>query len=116
MRYEQNPTNEPRPGAVTTLEILQVPGCRGADLLADRLEALLAGRPGYRLTRRVVTSQEDAERFGMTGSPTLLAGGTDPFIPPGGQPPSLSCRLYPGGHDGPGQAPSPGQLRAALGC
>jgi hypothetical protein len=99
-----------------TLEILQVPGCPGADLLAERLETLLAGRPGYQLTRRVVTSQEDAERLGMTGSPTLLAGGTDPFTRPGGQPPSLSCRLYPGGHDGPGQAPSPDQLRAALGA
>jgi hypothetical protein len=51
----------------------------------------------------------------MAGSPTLLADGTDPFMPPGGQLPSLSCRLYPGDHDGPGQAPSPGRLRAALG-
>jgi len=37
-----------------TLEILQVPGCPGADLLAARLDGLLAGRA--RLTRRVVTS------------------------------------------------------------
>ena len=96
-----------------TLEILQVPGCPGADLLADRLEALLAGRPGYRLTRRVVTSRRPAPR--MTGSPTLLADGTDPFTPPGGQPPSLSCRLYPRSCR-PGPAPSPGLLRAALGC
>jgi hypothetical protein len=99
-----------------TLEILQVPGCPGADLLADRLEALLAGRPGYRLTRRVVTSQEDAERLGMSGSPTLLADGADPFAPPGRQLPSLSCRLYPGDPGRPGHAPSSGQLRAALGC
>jgi hypothetical protein len=96
------------------LEILQVPGCPGADLLAERLETLLAGRSGYRLTRRVVTSQQDAERLGMTGSPTLLAGGTDPFTPPGGQPPSLSCRLYPGGQGRPVSVPSSSQLRAAL--
>jgi hypothetical protein len=115
VRYKQDVTNEPRPGAATTLEILQVPGCPGADLLAERLETLLAGRPGYRLTRRVVTSQEDAEHHGMTGSPTLLVDGTDPFAPPGGQFPSQSCRLYPDGQDGPGHAPSPGRLRAALG-
>jgi len=96
-----------------TLEILQVPGCPGADLLAARLETLLAGRPGFRLTRRIVTSQADAERIGMTGSPTLLADGADPFLPSGGQPPSLSCRLYAGGQDG--HAPSLAQLRAALG-
>jgi hypothetical protein len=116
VRYEHHATGRPRPGAVTTLEILQVPGCPGADLLADRLEALLAGRPGYRLARHVATSQEDAERLGMTGSPTLLADGTDPFTPAGRQPPSLSCRLYPGDHGRPGNAPSPGQLRAVLGC
>jgi hypothetical protein len=95
-----------------TLEILQVPECPGADLLAARLEGLLAGR--LQATRRVVTSQADAERFGMTGSPTLLADGADPFARPG-QLPSVSCRLYPDEHGRPGPAPSTSQLRAALG-
>ena len=52
-------------------------------------------------------------RLGMTGSPTLLADGTDPFARPGLNP-SISCRLY---HDEQGRAvpaPSLGQLRAAL--
>jgi len=95
-----------------TLEILQVPGCPGADLLAGRLDGLLAGRP--RVTRRVVTSQADAERLGMTGSPTLLADGADPVARPGLLP-SLSCRLYLDEQGRPGPAPSPGQIRAGLG-
>jgi hypothetical protein len=95
-----------------TLEILQVPGCPGADLLAARLDGLLAG--GLRVTRRVVTSQADAERLGMTGSPTLLADGADPFARPG-QFPSLSCRLYPDEQGRLSSAPSPGQIRAGLG-
>ena len=91
------------------LEILQVPGCPGADLLDARLAEL-----GHsRVIRRVVTSQADAERLGLAGSPTLLVDGADPFARPG-QPPSVSCRLYldEQGHRSP--APSPGQLRAAL--
>ncbi len=95
-----------------TLEILQVPGCPGADLLAARLDGLLAGRS--RVTRRVVTSQPEAERLGMTGSPTLLADGSDPFARPG-QPPSVSCRLYLDEHNHQTPAPSSAQLRAALG-
>jgi hypothetical protein len=98
-----------------TLEILQVPGCPGADLLAARLDGVLAGRG--RVTRRVVTSEADAERLGMTGSPTLLADGVDPFARPG-QLPSVSCRLYLDefGRRGPDpSAPSAAQLRAALG-
>ena len=95
-----------------TLEILQVPGCPGADLLAARLDRMLAGR--LQVTRRVVTSQADAERLGMTGSPTLLADGADPFARPG-QLPSLSCRLYPDEQGRLGSAPSPGQLRVGLG-
>src|SRR5690348_8837167 len=62
------------------LEISQVPGCPGADLLAARLNGLLAGRA--RMTRRVIASQAEAERLGMTGSPTLLADGADPFPRP----------------------------------
>jgi hypothetical protein len=96
-----------------TLEILQVPDCPGAELLAARLAELLAGRLGPRVIRRVVTSQADAERLGMTGSPTLLADGADPFARPG-QPSSVSCRLYLDERGRRGPAPSSGQLRAAL--
>ncbi len=92
------------------LEIVQVPGCPGADLLAARLAE--AGH--RRIIRRVVTNQADAERLGLTGSPTLLVDGADPFARPG-QPPSVSCRLYLDEHGRQGPAPSTGQLRAVLG-
>ena len=95
-----------------TLVILQVPGCPGADLLAARLDGLLAGRAG--VTRRVVASQAEAERFGMTGSPTLLADGVDPFARPGLLP-AVSCRLYRDEHGRQVPSPSATQLRAALG-
>ena len=95
-----------------TLEILQVPGCPGADMLAARLDALLAGHPG--VTRRVVISQAEAERLGMTGSPTLLADGADPFARPGLLP-AVCCRLYRDEHGRQVPSPSAAQLRAALG-
>ena len=95
-----------------TLEILQVPGCPGADLLAARLDSLLAGR--FPVTRRVVSTQAHAERLGMTGSPTLLADGADPFARPGLLP-SVSCRLYRDEHGRQVPSPSSAQLRAALG-
>ncbi len=93
-----------------TMEILQVPGCPGTDLLDARLAEL--GHP--RVIRRVVTSQADAERLGLTGSPTLLVDGADPFARPG-QLPSVSCRLYLDEHGRRGPAPSTSQLREALG-
>ena len=92
------------------LEILQVPGCPGVDLL----EARLAELGHSRVIRRVVTSQAEAERLGLAGSPTLLVDGADPFARPG-QLPSISCRLYPDEYGRPSPAPSPGQLRDALG-
>jgi hypothetical protein len=95
-----------------TLEILQVPRCPGADLLAARLDSLLAAR--FPVTRRVVSTQADAERLGMAGSPTLLADGADPFARPG-QLPSVSCRLYRDERGRQVPAPSAEQLRAILG-
>jgi hypothetical protein len=50
----------------------------------------------------------------MTGSPTLLADGRDPFGRPG-QRPSLSCRRYLDEHGRPGPAPATVQLREVLG-
>ena len=88
------------------------PGCPGADLLAARLDGLLPGRA--RVIRRVVASQAEAERLGMTGSPTLLADGADPFARPGLLP-AISCRLYRDEHGRQVPSPSAAQLRAALG-
>jgi hypothetical protein len=95
------------------LEILQVPDCPNTVVLAALLSELAHGWPGLQITRQVVTTEADAERRGMTGSPTLLADGVDPFAQPG-QKPSISCRLYHDEQGRPGPAPSLRQLRAAL--
>ncbi len=95
------------------LVILQVPDCPNAAVLETRLAPLLAARSDIVLTRQLVTGQADAERLGMTGSPTLLADGVDPFAA-AGQPPSFSCRLYRDERGRPAPAPSPSQLRAVL--
>lgn len=96
------------------LEILRVPDCPNAAVLDIRLAELIAGRPDIQLRSQVVTVEEEAARLGMTGSPTLLIDGADPFARPGQQP-SISCRLYPDDHGQPGPAPTLGQLREALG-
>ena len=95
------------------LEILQVPDCPNAAVLAARLSELAHDRPDLQVTRQVVTTESDAGLLGMTGSPTLLADGIDPFARLD-QKPSISCRLYLDEQGRPGPAPSHGQLRAAL--
>jgi hypothetical protein len=95
------------------LQILHVPDCPGAEALTGVLGRLLAARPDIQVTRQVVTTEDQAGRLGMTGSPTILADGRDLFPSPGQQP-SLSCRLYPGEHGQLGPAPTAAQLREAL--
>jgi hypothetical protein len=92
---------------------LHVPQCPGAEALESRLAPLLAARPDIQVVRQVVTTEDEARRLGMTGSPTILAEGADLFARPG-QDPSLSCRLYPDEHGHLGPSPTAVQLREAL--
>jgi hypothetical protein len=95
------------------LDILHVPGCPGAALLHTVLPPILASRRDIQVVWRVISSEDQARHNGMTGSPTLLLDGTDPFPRPGQQP-SLSCRLYPGDDGRLRAAPSAMQLGAVL--
>jgi hypothetical protein len=95
------------------LTVLAVQGCPNAPVLEDRLAAVLGGRAGVSVSHQVISDEDEAARWGMHGSPTLLIDGVDPFAEPG-QPPGMSCRLY---RDDDGQAsgaPSAGQLRQAI--
>ena len=100
-------------GVAMKLTVLAVPGCPNAPLLEKRLAEVLAGRPGVTVQRRVITEVAEAARWGMRGSPTLLANGHDPFAAPGATP-ALACRLYPGEDGRLDGAPTVQALRRAL--
>lgn len=94
------------------VDVLAVADCPHVAVLQQRLRQVLGGRADA-VRHRVVVDAEDALRWGMNGSPTLLVDGVDPFASRE-EWPSLSCRLYrhPDGHvEG---APSVTQLRRAL--
>lgn len=95
------------------LTILAVPGCPNAVLLEERVTSVLADHGHVTVSRHLITTAEEATRWGMHGSPTILVNGTDPFGGPG-QAASMSCRLY---RDTSGRitgAPSTAQLRRAI--
>ena len=100
-------------GSTVRLQVLHVPGCPSARVLTSRLGRLLANRPDIVVEHRVICDERDAAGWGMTGSPTLLIDGVDPFAVPG-RLPSISCRLYAGETGPPAGAPSMAQLRRVL--
>jgi hypothetical protein len=95
------------------IQILHVPDCPGAAVLTERLAPLLAGRPDLHLDRQVVKDDAHGVTLGMSGSPTLLLDGADPFAEPG-RSPSMSCRLYRDADGHVSGSPSAAQLRRAL--
>ena len=94
------------------LQLLQVPDCPGAATLIGRLSQLAGGRAEVK--QQMVHDLDQATLLRMTGSPTLLIDGVDPFAVDG-LPPSLSCRIYRDENGSLSSAPSLAQLRAALG-
>ena len=93
------------------LQVLHVADCPGAAMLTARLTRLISGRT--EVEQQLVGNQEQAAMLRMTGSPTLLIDGVDPFAA-AGLPPSLSCRLYRDENGAFSRAPSLAQLRAVL--
>ncbi|UYQ60413.1 thioredoxin family protein [Streptomyces peucetius] len=94
------------------IAVLAVPDCPNALLLRERFAAALEGR-AVTAEWVEVHDTEEVIRQGMTGSPTLLLDGIDPFAQEGAVP-STSCRLYrhaDGTTDG---APAVEELRHVL--
>ncbi|WP_253847339.1 alkylmercury lyase [Mycobacterium gordonae] len=76
------------------LEILQVRDCPNVPVLEERIRQATADQElDDEITHRVIDDPATASAAGMTGSPTLLVDGHDPFAAPGHLP-SVSCRLY----------------------
>jgi hypothetical protein len=95
------------------LKVLHVPDCPNTAVMRARLQQLLTGHPDVVIEDRVIRSEGGAAARGMTGSPTLLIDGVDPFAAPG-LAPSMSCRLYVDEGGALSGAPSIAQLRTAL--
>jgi hypothetical protein len=93
-----------------TLEVLHVPDCPNLPPMLERLREV-TDTP---VTTREVGTDADATALGMTGSPTLLINGADPFAEPGGRASGMSCRLYRDEHSRSVAVPSVAQLRDAI--
>lgn len=94
------------------IQVLHVAGCPSLPVLLERLTAVLGVRADVAVERRLIADERAARAAGMTGSPTLLVDGVDPFA--GGTEPSLACRLYLDERGRVSGSPSVAQLRAAL--
>ncbi len=92
------------------LQILHVPDCPNTAVLRSRLEQVVAGRDDIAIDERTVRDEDEAAALAMTGSPTLLIDGVDPFSS-AGLAPSVSCRLYADESGALSGAPSVAQLQ-----
>ncbi|WP_406464821.1 alkylmercury lyase family protein [Streptomyces sp. NBC_01622] len=94
------------------ITVLTVPDCPNAPLARERIEQVLDGRAA-RVEFVEVADEAQAAQLGMTGSPTVLIHGTDPFAAPGTAA-SVSCRLYRAPDGSAEGAPSVADLQRAL--
>ena len=93
--------------------LLYFDDCPNWRVTAAHLGVLEAEREDLRISRRLVTTPEEAEATGFRGSPSVLIDGVDPFAEPDA-PVGLACRAYQT-PEGPAGSPTLDQLREALG-
>jgi hypothetical protein len=94
------------------ITVLTVPDCPHLAVIEERIARALDGRSAD-VERVEVIDEEQAARLGMTGSPTVLIEGLDPFAVPDA-PASVSCRLYRAPDGTAEGAPSLADLRRVL--
>jgi hypothetical protein len=99
--------------AAMRIDVLVVPDCPNGPVVIERLAQALGGRADVQVATRVIDTIEQADRWGMHGSPTVLIDGRDPFARPGTLA-SVSCRLYQDEGGRAQGAPSLTRLRQAL--
>ena len=75
------------------VDVLHVDGCPSLDPLLRVLRSLIRDHSDISLPTTLVGSNQDAQRLGFHGSPTILIDGHDPF-PWHDERIGLSCRVY----------------------
>lgn len=94
------------------IRVLTVPDCPHGRVVQERITTALAGRD-VEVELIEISEQAEAERAGMTGSPTVLIGGVDPFAQARAVA-SVSCRIYRDADGRADGAPSVDDLHGAL--
>ncbi|MFF8378209.1 organomercurial lyase [Streptomyces sp. NPDC015661] len=94
------------------ITVLTVPECPNGPVVRERIAAALEGLQAE-VELVEVSDHAGAERTGMTGSPTVLIDGADPFSQAGAAP-SVSCRIYRDAEGKADGAPSVDELRRAF--
>jgi hypothetical protein len=99
-----------------TVELLWWEGCPSTARARALLAELLAGAGLDPEDIRVaeVVSDEDAERLGFVGSPTIRIDGRDVVPPYPDEPPALSCRVYRLRDGRASPIPDPEDIREAI--
>jgi hypothetical protein len=65
--------------AAMRIDVLVVPDCPNGPVVIGRLAQILGGRADVQVATRVIDTVEQADQWGMHGSPTVLVDGRDPF-------------------------------------
>lgn len=94
-------------------QLLYFDDCPHWPVMEERLRQALAlcGIP-QTIEHRPVETPEEADKYRLAGSPSILLNGSDPFATSSGEV-GLACRVYPT-PDGAAGAPTVEQLIAAI--